>query len=108
MVLLEPCFLESVIKDYFNQDDFVIVMVLTKRTMYILPNLLASMVKRTICDRICENRPHCKKCTLEIRVFERSPVVLEPNIFYCTTVRLGPLATSWWSLTVISASIRAL
>lgn len=41
-MLLEPCFLES---DYFNQDDFVIVMVLTKRTMYVLPNLLASMVK---------------------------------------------------------------
>ena len=61
-----------------------------------------------ICDRICENRPPCKICTLEIRAFECSHVVLDPNIFYYTTVILGPLATSWWSLTPISASVRAL
>ena len=61
-----------------------------------------------ICDRICENRPPCKICTLEIRAFERGHVVLDPNFFYCTTVILGPLATSWWSLTVISVSVRAL
>ena len=62
----------------------------------------------TICDRICENRPPCKICTLEIRAFERGHVVLDPNFFYYATVILGPLATSCWSLTVISASVRAL
>ena len=60
------------------------------------------------CDRICENRPPCKICTLEIRAFERGHVVLDPNFFYYTTVILGPLATSWWSLTAISASVRVL
>ena len=34
-----------------------------------------------ICDRICENRPPCKICTLEIRAFERGHVVLDPNFF---------------------------
>ena len=29
------------------------------------------MVSKTcICDRICENRPPCEVCTLEIRAFE--------------------------------------
>ena len=35
-----------------------------------------------ICDRICENRPPCKICTLEIRAFEHGHVVLDPNFFY--------------------------
>ena len=68
----------------------------------------SSSTALVICDRICENRPPCKICTLEIRAFERGHVVLDPNFFYYTTVILGPLATSWWSLTAISASVRAL
>ena len=48
-----------------------------------------------ICDRICENRPPCKKCTLEIWVLECGHVVLDPNFFYYTTVCLGPFATCW-------------
>ena len=48
-----------------------------------------------ICDRICENQPHCKKCTLQIWVFEHGHVILDPNISYYTTIHLGPLATSW-------------
>ena len=32
-----------------------------------------------ICDQICENRPPCKICTLEICAFERGHVVLDPN-----------------------------
>ena len=43
------------------------------------------------CDRICENLPHCKKCTLDIRPFECGHVVPDPNIFL---LHLGPLATS--------------
>ena len=35
----------------------------------------------SICDRICENRPPCKICTLEIRAFECGHVVLDPNFF---------------------------
>ena len=31
------------------------------------------------CDRICENRPPCKICTLEIRAFECGHVVLDPD-----------------------------
>ena len=58
-----------------------------------------------ICDRICE---HCKNRTLEIRAFERGHVVLDPNIFYCTTVHLAPLTILWCSLRVISASIQVL
>ena len=34
-----------------------------------------------ICDRICENRPPCKICTVEIRAFERGHVVPDPNFF---------------------------
>ena len=48
-----------------------------------------------ICDRICENRPPCKICTLEIWALERGHVVLDPNFFYYTTVCLGPFATCW-------------
>ena len=67
--------------------------------------LFAPQYISAICDLICENRPHCKKCTLEIQVFERGNVILDPNIF---NICLGPLATSWWSLTVISASVQVL
>ena len=77
---------------------------------WIVINMLRSqgVNENIICDRICENRPPCKICTLEIRAFERGHVVLDPNFFYYATVILGPLATSRWSLTAISASVRAL
>ena len=64
--------------------------------------------KYSKCDQICENRPPCKICTLEIWAFEHGHLVVDPNFFYYTTVILGPLATSWGSLTVMSASVRAL
>ena len=36
-----------------------------------------------------------KKCTLEIQALERGHVIPDPNFFYYTTARLGPLATLW-------------
>ena len=48
---------------------------------YNIAFLLISHTINNICDRICENRPPCKICILEMRAFERGHVVLDPNLF---------------------------
>ena len=80
----------------------------TGRTVSI-PSVIPGHYTLHICDWI-EKQPPCKKCTLEIRVRDMGvwTCCSRPKRFNYITVHLGPFATLWWSLTVISTPVQAL